>query len=172
MGGPYEVRLASPGDLDAIPIVEVASGELFRTVDLEAVAEAPPTAPEALAAAQQGGRLWVGVTESREVIGFALGCYMDGHHHLQQLSVLPAHGRRGLGRALVKAVCAWAWSEGGRHVTLSTFRDVAWNGPYYERLGFRALAECQLGPDLVATRADEQAQGLDISKRVIMQRDL
>ena len=172
MGGRHEVRLATPGDLDAIPMVEVASGELFRTVGLDAVADAPPTAGEVLAAAQEGGRLWVALTESREVIGFALGCYVDGHHHLQQVSVLPAHDRRGIGRSLVEAVCAWAGREGGRCVTLSTFRDVAWNGPYYGKLRFHALAESQLGPDLLATRADEQAQGLDVSKRVIMQRDL
>jgi GNAT superfamily N-acetyltransferase len=114
----------------------------------------------------------VAVKDSSEVIGFALGAHMDGHHHLQQLSVLPAHGRRGVGRALVEAVCTWALEEGGCQVTLSTFCDIPWNGPYYERLGFRALSEQELGPELLALRADEQGQGLDIIARVVMRRDL
>jgi len=30
----------------------------------------------------------------------------------------------------------------------------------------------ELGPDLAAARVDEQAQGLDISKRMMMRRDV
>lgn len=168
----YEVRPATLSDAESLPYIEVASGELFRTVGLEAVADSAPTAPEVFAAAHRDGRLWVAAAATGEVVAFALGVYMDGHHHLQQLSVLPDHGRRGLGRALVEAVCVWARDEGGGQVTLSTFSDVPWNGPYYERLAFRPLDEWELGPDLAAARVDEQAQGLDISKRMMMRRDV
>ena len=172
MEGLYEVRPTTLADTEPLPRIEVASGELFRTVGLDAVADSPPTAPEVFAAAHHDGRLWVAVAATGEVVAFALGVYMDGHHHLQQLSVLPDHGRRGLGRALIEAVCVWARDQGGGQVTLSTFSDVPWNGPYYERLGFRPLAEWELGPDLATARVDEQAQGLDISKRMMMRRDV
>jgi len=170
--GRYEVRPATVADTEPLPRIELASGELFRTVGLDAVADSAPTAPEVFAAAHRDGRLWVAVAATGEVVAFALCVYMDGHHHLQQLSVLPDHGRRGLGRALVEVVCVWARAEGGGQVTLSTFSDVAWNGPYYERLGFRPLAEWELGPDLAEARVHEQAQGLDISKRMMMRRDV
>jgi hypothetical protein len=57
-------------------------------------------------------------------------------------------------------------------VTLTTFRDVAWNAPYYERCGFRVLDETELGPGLRRVRDTEAAHGLDPARRVCMRRDL
>ena len=57
-------------------------------------------------------------------------------------------------------------------LTLLTFRDVAWNGPYYERLGFRALGDDELGPGLRALRDAEPAKGLDPAQRVAMRRPI
>jgi len=41
-------------------------------------------------------------------VGFALVEILDGAAHLEEIDVHPAHGRRGLGSALVRAVCEWA----------------------------------------------------------------
>jgi hypothetical protein len=54
-------------------------------------------------------------------------------------------------------------------LTLSTFRNVAFNGPYYARLGFRELAE--LTPGLVEIQREETAMGLDPAERVFMRRE-
>jgi GNAT superfamily N-acetyltransferase len=56
--------------------------------------------------------------------------------HLEQLSVHPDHGRRGIGRALLRAGCAWAAARGYGELTLATYRDVPWNGPFYASEGF------------------------------------
>jgi GNAT superfamily N-acetyltransferase len=56
--------------------------------------------------------------------------------HLEQLSVHPDHGRRGLGRALLRAAIEWARAAGYRELTLATYRDVPWNGPFYASEGF------------------------------------
>ena len=40
---------------------------------------------------------------------------------------------------LVLQVCDWAAGNGYASVTLTTFRDVPWNMPFYERLGFRVI---------------------------------
>ena len=47
-----------------------------------------------------------------------------------------------------------------------------WNGPYYERCGFRVLADDELTPGLREIRAHEIALGLDRWPRVCMRRDL
>ncbi|EST37103.1 hypothetical protein N566_14850, partial [Streptomycetaceae bacterium MP113-05] len=57
-------------------------------------------------------------------------------------------------------------------LTLTTFADVPWNAPYYERCGFRPLAVHQETPGLRRRRAHEAAAGLDRWPRLCMRRDL
>ena len=72
-------------------------------------------------------------------VGFVCVELVDGAPHIWQLSVLPEHGRRGVGRALLQAACDWARAEGFATVTLTTYRDVPWSTPFYATLGFTAL---------------------------------
>jgi GNAT superfamily N-acetyltransferase len=103
--------------------------------------------------------------------GFACVDIVDGAAHLWQLSVHPASGRRGLGRKLVETVCDWASSNGYPAVTLTTFRDVPWNAPFYSQLGFRVLDD--LSPGLKAIRDHERDLGDDdFGPRVAMRKDL
>src|ERR1700730_11509868 len=89
--------------------------------------------------------------------GFASVAIVDGAAHLWQLAVLPEAGRRGLGTALVAAVCDWARSGGFHAGTFTTYRDGTWNAPFYERLGFRPLTD--LTPGLAVIREHERAIG-------------
>lgn len=57
-------------------------------------------------------------------------------------------------------------------LTLTTFSDVPWNRPYYERLGFRVLDEVELSPGLRRIRREEAQRGLDRWGRVAMRRRL
>lgn len=56
--------------------------------------------------------------------------------HLEQLSVHPDHGGQGIGRALLRAGCEWAALQGYREITLATYGDIPWNGPFYASEGF------------------------------------
>ncbi len=56
--------------------------------------------------------------------------------HLEQLSVHPHHAGRGIGRSLLRAGCQWAAEQGYPELTLATYRDVPWNGPFYASEGF------------------------------------
>jgi GNAT superfamily N-acetyltransferase len=88
------------------------------------------------------------------------------------MDVLPAYGRRGLGGRLLEAVCDWARAHGYPAVTLSTFRDVPWNGPFYRRHGFRDLRPAEWTPGMQAIREKEARHGLRVEARVFMRRDL
>jgi len=59
--------------------------------------------------------------------------------HLEQVSVDPAYTGQQLGRLLVEQAVAWARGHDYPAITLTTFTDVAWNGPWYTRLGFSAV---------------------------------
>jgi GNAT superfamily N-acetyltransferase len=99
--------------------------------------------------------------------GFVCVELVDGIPHIWQLSVDPDHGRKGFGRALVEAACDWARSEGFGAMTLTTYRDVPWNGPFYESLGFVLMDT--LTPELIEIRQHERARGDDdFGARVVM----
>jgi GNAT superfamily N-acetyltransferase len=93
-----------------------------------------------------------------------------GVAHLEEIDVHPEHGRRGLGTRLVIAICAWALTAGYRSLTLSTFRDVPWNMPFYAQLGFEVVPHDDLSPALRAVVRDETRRGLDPTRRVVMRR--
>ncbi|HMT34071.1 MAG TPA: hypothetical protein PKA99_15695, partial [Dermatophilaceae bacterium] len=56
--------------------------------------------------------------------------------------------------------------------TLRTFTHVPWNGPYYERLGWRVLPEAECGPQMRALAEHERAIGLTRWPRQAMVLDL
>lgn len=127
------IRPAEAADLDRIEAIENTADQLF----IEAFQpEHWPAADPASERAEAPGYLLVGEHASDGVIGFVHVLEIDGHAHLEQLSVLPEHGRHGYGRALVSAALAEAKARGHREVTLRTYAELPWNGPYYARLGF------------------------------------
>jgi ribosomal protein S18 acetylase RimI-like enzyme len=84
--------------------------------------------------------------------------------------VLPAHGRRGIGTALVRTVEEWADSGEFSEITLTTYRDLPWNAPFYARLGFTIVPEIEWDADM--RRRFEQEAGLESerAKRVVMRK--
>ena len=170
----YSIRLAVPEDTAFLPSVERQAGALFKTclgeTGLTAAAFDHVVSPEDLVAAQQTGRLWVAVSPGGDRVGFALVIDVGGMAHLEELDVLPEHGRRGLGSRLLETVCEWARDAGYSRVTLSTFRDVSWNAPFYSRHGFRIVDPGEVSAQHVQLVRAEKKRGLRIDLRVIMER--
>ena len=166
------IRAATAADSAVLQDIEVAAGAMFATVGLADVAAHDPFPIAELDAYAAAGRSWVGVDAAGSVVGYAVADVLDGCGHLEQASVRPEAQGRGVGRALVDAVTAWTRDSGYDAVTLTTFTDVAWNAPLYAHLGFRAVAEADLGPELAARRDDETRHGLDPGRRVCMRRDV
>ncbi|QUH00188.1 GNAT family N-acetyltransferase [Saccharopolyspora erythraea] len=166
-----DLRTAEPGELPRLQSVEVASGEPFREIGMPEIADSPPLPLDALTAYQRAGRAWVAV-EGGEPVAFVVVELVDGAAHIAQISVHPDHARRGIGRGLLDHVAAWAVERGIRSMTLTTFRTVPWNAPYYRRLGFRELGTDEIGAGLTTVVANETAHGLDPAARVCMRREL
>jgi hypothetical protein len=55
-------------------------------------------------------------------------------------------------------------------VTLTTFRDVAFNAPYYARRGFTHVPADQWTPSHRAIIATQAAMGMDPATRTVMRR--
>jgi GNAT superfamily N-acetyltransferase len=171
----HPITLAAPGDVTALPEIERLAGLGFRTYpgDLGIPEEMydAPNSVETFAAAQRAGRLWVARTADGQPVGFALVIVIDGYAHLDEVDVLPSYGRRGIGSALLAAVCEWARDAGYPAVTLRTFRGVPWNAPFYEKRGFRVVDSQTLSPGHVALETAERQRGLRTDLRVTMAHD-
>ena len=161
------IRPPRSAELERLRDIERAAGVLFAEAGMPDIAAHEPDSVEALARYAQDGRAWV-VALDGVPVGYALVDVVDGNAHLEQLSVHPDAGRRGLGTQLVHHVCAWAREHGYSAMTLTTFADLPWNAPFYARLGFRVLSEPEIGPELHALRDVETAHGLDPARRVCM----
>ncbi|MFI9386890.1 GNAT family N-acetyltransferase [Kutzneria sp. NPDC052558] len=129
-----EVRVADAGELAGIEAVEDAADQMFGAYGIVF-----PPSPSVAHGTDPNDVLVVG----RPPVGFAYVGEVDDGLHLHQLAVHPDHGRQGLGTALLSAVFARA---AGRAVTLTTFRHIPWNEPWYRARGFTAVTDP--GPQL------------------------
>jgi GNAT superfamily N-acetyltransferase len=168
----YHIRLARNDDLIALPDIERAANALFADYGLAEQLSDCLTPIESLREGVKIDRLWVAAAEADCPVGFALASIVGDNAHLDELDVHPAHGRRGLGAALVAAVCDWAKAAGYRAITLTTLRHIPWNAPWYQRLGFRVLEENEMSEALRDLLQEEIQRGLPADQRAAMRREL
>ena len=153
-------------------IIERNAGHAFAELGMDAVAEDEPPPLDVLLAFQRDGRAWVAVDGHDRPVAYLLAAVVDHAAHVEQVSVRPAWAGHRLGAALIEAAADWGRSHGLAALTLTTFREVAWNRPYYERLGFVVVDDRDLTDGLRQLRAHEAQLGLDRWPRVVMRRPL
>jgi ribosomal protein S18 acetylase RimI-like enzyme len=169
MNHQVKIELAEPEDIPVLQEIERKAAILFRTHPQTAALDPEMTPRSWFVSAQRCNMLWV-ARSGQKPVGFALVEDFGTSLHLEELDVLPEHGRQGIGRSLVQAVCVYATSQ-GRPVTLCTFSEVPWNAPFYERLGFVRLSPAELSPALRRRIEDEDGRGLPSERRVAMRLD-
>jgi len=167
------IELASRADVPFLAAVEESAATLFADTPYSAEVSAGTLPISVLESCRANDLLWVArVGDTTEPVGFGAVILIDGAAHLHELSVRSDMGRQGIGSALMKTILTALTSRSYNTVTLSTYRDVPWNGPYYARLGFREVGSVDLTPGLLRIRENEAAEGLDVSHRVIMRLEL
>jgi len=159
-------RDARLGEITEIRALERASAQRFVGV-MDALAADEPTSAEVLAARIEAGGLIVAV-EGETVAGFVMFRPVETNAYVEQLDVLPAFAGQRIGARLLDAVAERAKTSGLAGLSLSTFREVPWNAPYYRRLGFAEVADAALTPGMLAIRVEHLARGLDEAARVFM----
>ncbi|MFC7529562.1 GNAT family N-acetyltransferase [Actinoplanes sp. GCM10030250] len=170
--GKSMIRAARADEMGRLQQIEVEAGRSFAAVGMDAVARDEPLPAAELLDYQRDGRAWVYTDEGDRPVAYLIAAWVDGVVHLEQVSVDPAFAGRGVGAGLIEHLVGWARERGSEALTLTTFAEVVWNAPYYERLGFRRLTEGELTPGLREIRAEEAAHGLDRWPRLAMRREL
>ncbi len=152
------VRAAAPADLAGLRAIEFSGEAMFRRIGI-IFPPGPATVETAIAG---GADIFVA---GHPPVAFAAVTELDGHPHLEQISVRASQARKGVGSLLLEDVVR----RSDRGMTLLTFRDVPWNGPWYFRHGFTELPESMWGPQLRAHWQAEIDAGLhELGPRLVM----
>lgn len=164
------LRDARTGECSLIQAIELEAASRYAEIGMAEVAAGDPIPLRVLAERVASRGLIVAVTGDDAPVGFAVFRPLDGAAYIEEVDVLPAHAGKRIGAALLEEAGRRAAGLGLAALTLSTFRHVPWNGPYYRRLGFVEMAQGELTPGLRAVRADNIARGLDETQRLFMRR--
>lgn len=166
---PFTIRSTEIADIPQLERVELSAGSIFRETDFAFVADHPPVTPEEHAAA-----IVIGLHSIAEIagtaIGFTYGKPIDDAVYIAELCVARPYQRQGIGRALMAAAEDHARAAGAARLTLTTYRDIPWNAPFYRAIGF--IEADPLPPQLEKQLRHEADAGHDPTRRYGMVKEL
>ncbi len=165
------IRAVLAEEIALIPTIEREAANRFREVGLAAIADGEVSSEPFIRSILLKG-VALGAVADGSLVGFVLAGVLDDALHVYELSVVPAFGGRGVGSGLLAAVEAAARTLGLAAVTLSTFGDIPWNGPFYTGRGFNPVDRDEWGPAFHMLHTVEQVSGLPLERRVFMRKEL
>ena len=170
----YNIRKTQQYDLKYLQTVERLAGNAFRTLpELAWLADDSVTSIDEHKHIFAHGFSWVAFeTTSQVIAGFILAEIIEGDFYIKEVSVSEAYQKKGIGSKLFAIALESAKSLGVTTATLTTFKDVPWNAPYYERLGFVILTKDNLPNYLQITLQEETRAGLPSDLRCAMRKTL
>ena len=155
------IRPAMRADLAQLPAIEDSGAETFARFGEPLADGSPPTPASLFEERLASGLIWVSESAGGQVVGFLAAEQTEGDLHVEEVDVLIAHQRQGHGRRLMVHAIDWARAQSLNGVTLTTFRHIPWNAPFYASLGFRELAEDETPTRLAAILDEEASRGFE-----------
>ncbi|WP_300579163.1 GNAT family N-acetyltransferase [Phenylobacterium sp.] len=168
------VRAARPDDLPLLPEIEVSAATLFRDQGVEIFAGEVEDAPIDFTPAEiwepirAAGLLWVMAQDGSPPGAFLAARIEENRLHILEFDVHRRHQGQGLGRRLLAFAIDEARRRGLAGLSLTTFRDVPWNAPFYASAGFEIVERIDAPAALLAYLDGEAARGLDPARRCAM----
>ena len=156
-------------EVSLLPEIEQSAGEGFRDLpDLAWIADSGNMSAEMHLMYVKQRTSWVAEVES-QIVGFLCAEIMERDLHVWEVSVRQEWQSKGIGQQLMETTIQYASDNQLRCVTLTTFREVPWNAPFYRSLGFKILDMSSLEPRLEKILQDEIQHGLPGDLRCAMQ---
>lgn len=167
------IRPTRDQDAPALPAIERSAGEVFRQwPTLAWIADDTVQSADTHRALIARGVSLVAELPAHGIVGFLNGEAMPDALHLWQIAVRSDQQGQGIGRQLIAEAERLAMARGLPALSLSTFRDVPWNEPHYQRLGFVTLAHEATPPWLADILRAEALAGLPAAQRCAMMKRL
>ncbi|MEL6530177.1 MAG: GNAT family N-acetyltransferase [Pseudomonadota bacterium] len=164
----WSLRLARREDAKHMPAIEKAAGALFSKVEgLAGLAGTHALPRERLERYIRKGHCLV-THVNDTMAGFLVNEPFQRELHIWEMDVHPNFQQRGIGAGMLRACMVDARNSGFTALTLTTFRDVPWNAPFYARIGFEEVTALDAHPRLAGELAVEADHGLPPERRCAM----
>ncbi|CZS88882.1 related to GNAT family acetyltransferase [Rhynchosporium agropyri] len=164
----FTIRRPRTSDIPLLAQVEHSAAQIYRTAGMDSLADGATLDPYILITIANAGYLLIAANRFDEPIGFLGGNYLSGNFHIIELSVAREYQGRGIGSALVTTMSQQVRLEGYRSITLTTFKDLPWNAPWYAKLGFEEVKAQDMGKEFEKLVDSEARHGLDPKRRCVM----
>lgn len=164
----FSIRPARLSDIRLLGEVERSAAQIFRSANLHSLADGPTVDTEFLAAMARSQHLWLAVNRNDEPIGFVGGENIESNFHLVEISVAQPYQGRGVGKILMGQMIEEVRRMGYKAITLTTYRNLPWNGPWYARMGFNEVRIVDMPPEYWKVWQIETQHGFNMSTRCLM----
>lgn len=161
------IRLAEQSDIPRITEIEISASQKFLTLENAPYCANCTVPAEQLEAACAQKLFWV-IEDEAKTAGFLCALKIDRCLHIEELSVSMDHQGKGVGKELLSHVMNFAREKRYSGITLTTDKDIPWNGPFYQRIGFRILADQEKLPKVYAVLEEDHSKYHDPETRVAM----
>lgn len=165
------VRPTLDSEADLLPDIERSAGLAFLEIaELAWIAKDDVQTAESHRRQIRLGNSWVALDEAGELVGFLAAEIVATELHIWVVAVRHEKQGLGYGRLLMETAINAAGQRGLSAVTLTTFRSVKWNEPFYKTLGFETLRPEQITGRLAEALGLEAEHGIPRDMRCAMRR--
>jgi ribosomal protein S18 acetylase RimI-like enzyme len=168
---PFLIRAAASDDFGLFADIERRADCVYLGLPgFETYNDLPDKPAQAYRSLPPGRRISVAATKGG-LVGFIYSVPLGRFAQIEQISVVPEAQNRGIGQALIAEIDQMGRADGFACLTLATFCDVAWNAPFYARLGFSAMAPDRMSPEIRhMAKIDGASPWSRLGARVVMVR--
>jgi GNAT superfamily N-acetyltransferase len=164
------IRLAVEEDIPQLNTIETSAAHLFRTVNLAWIADSPPLDPTTLRSMIAQQNVWVAVTSNNTAVGFIAVQDLDGMLYIAEMDVHEDWQRKGIARMMLEEVEGQARDRGYEYVSLTTYRDLGFNGRFYVRMGFEEVDVEKAGKGHARELEEQATGGHERARRCVMRK--
>ncbi|UTW55276.1 GNAT family N-acetyltransferase [Kordiimonas sp. SCSIO 12610] len=166
-----KIRLAIYDDIPRIIEIEQHGGRKFSDIGMEWVTERPSSNSRDITEGINAKSIFVAVND-HTLAGFIHLGMVDNHGHIFEVSVDYELQGKGVGKLLMNSAEEWAKHHNFNAISLTTFKHVAFNGPWYQSLGYIETDPDDKLPELKAIIDSERTSDLNKSERIAMIKSL
>ena len=165
------IRIARTGDHKFFKKIEESTTTLFKEYGCDfSNIESPEE--EFYLSIEGKHEIYVAHTSDNKIVGFCAIKTIDSNAYIIEISLLPDYRKKGIGTKLIEHATFWAEINKYEYITLTTFRDLPFNGEFYKKLGFNEFTPDSKWPALKRIRENEKQSGLEILPRIAMRKSL